>query len=105
MLERTQVDHLAALARLNLTLEEKERFQAQLGDILAYINKLKTVDVTGAEPMAGALPVTNVLRDDIPHESLPQSAALSNAPDRIGAFFKVPRIIEGAEEGDNDASM
>lgn len=104
MIDRNEVDHLAALARLNLTPEEKERLAGELGNILSYIGKLSQLDVTGVEPMAGALPVTNVMRDDVEHVSLERRAAMAGAPDPEAGFFKVPRIIE-EEGGDDDAAV
>lgn len=105
MIDRAQIEHLAGLARLNLTEGEKERFGTQLGDILAYINKLSALDVSGVEPMTGAIPVTNVFRDDVEHISLAQDDALANAPERVGTFFKVPRIIESGEGAGGDETV
>lgn len=104
MIDRNEIDHLAALARLNLTEEEKERLAGELGNILSYIGKLSQLDVAGVEPMAGALPVTNVMRDDIEHVTLERRVVMANAPDPEGGFFKVPRIIE-EEGGDDDAAV
>jgi len=100
--ERSQIDirHLATLARLNLTLDECTKFQEQIEDILAYVDKLSQLNVDGVEPMTTALPVINVFRDDTPHGTLTRDEALRNAPDKEGAFFKVPRIIQDGESQD-----
>jgi len=94
MISREEVRHVARLARLHLTDEEAERMREQLDAILAYIDKLRELDVEGVEPTAHAVPLVNVMRDDALAPCLPQDAALANAPDRAGEFFRVPRIIE-----------
>jgi len=88
------VEHVARLARLDLSAVEKERMGRELDGILTYIDKLRALDTTGVEPTSHAVPVTNVMRDDEPCPSLPQSDALANAPDRQGDLFRVPKIIE-----------
>jgi aspartyl-tRNA(Asn)/glutamyl-tRNA(Gln) amidotransferase subunit C len=104
--KHSQIDigHLATLARLNLKPDECTRFEEQIGDILAYVDKLKQLNVDGVEPMATALPVINVFRDDTPHEMLSRDEAMRNAPDKLGAFFKVPRIIQNGEDNGEDSS-
>lgn len=94
MITREEVQHVARLSRLHLTDEELERMRQQLDAILAYIDKLRELDVEGVEPTAHAVPLVNVMRDDELTPSLSQEAALANAPDRAGEFFRVPRIIE-----------
>ena len=68
--------------------------RAQLDAILAYVDKLRELDVEGVEPTSHAVPLVDVMRDDALAPCLPQEAALANAPDRDGEFFRVPRIIE-----------
>jgi aspartyl-tRNA(Asn)/glutamyl-tRNA(Gln) amidotransferase subunit C len=94
MLSRDEVLHVARLARLHLTEEELERMRAQLDAILAYVDKLRELDVEGVEPTSHAVPLVDVMRDDALAPCLSQEAALANAPDRDGEFFRVPRIIE-----------
>lgn len=94
MISREEVRHVARLARLHLTDDEVERMRQQLDAILAYIDKLRELAVDGVEPTAHAVPLVNVMRDDALRPSLPQDAALANAPDRADQFFRVPRIIE-----------
>ena len=88
------IDRLATLARLALSPAEKERFAAQLGDVLSHIEKLNTIDVTGVEPMAHAFPVTNVWRNDEATPGLSVEETLRNAPARRGDQFSVPRVVE-----------
>jgi aspartyl-tRNA(Asn)/glutamyl-tRNA(Gln) amidotransferase subunit C len=88
------VDHVARLARLELSAEEKERMRRELDGILGYIDKLRALDISGVEPTSHAVPLTSVMRDDVVQPSFPQSEMLRNAPDRSGEFFRVPKIIE-----------
>ena len=88
------VEHVARLARLDLSTVEKERMGRELDGILTYIDKLRALDTTGVEPTSHAVPVTNVMRDDVERPSLPAEDMLANAPDRYREMFRVPRIIE-----------
>jgi aspartyl-tRNA(Asn)/glutamyl-tRNA(Gln) amidotransferase subunit C len=89
-----KLDHVANLARLELTPAEKERFAAQLGDVLAYIAQLNEVDVSGVEPTAHAFPVVNVWAEDVTVAGLPVEAALGNAPEQRDQMFVVPKVVE-----------
>jgi aspartyl-tRNA(Asn)/glutamyl-tRNA(Gln) amidotransferase subunit C len=93
-----QVRHVAKLARLELTDDQIRKFTPQLESILQYVAKIAEVDVTGVEPMAHALPIHNVFREDIPGPSLPLDEVLKNAPETDGPFFKVPKVIGGDED-------
>jgi aspartyl-tRNA(Asn)/glutamyl-tRNA(Gln) amidotransferase subunit C len=93
-IQLADVEHVARLARLALTAEEKERMREQLDRILGYIDKLRELDITGVEPTSHAIPVLNVMRPDEMRPSLPTAEMLANAPDRRDDFFRVPRILE-----------
>jgi aspartyl-tRNA(Asn)/glutamyl-tRNA(Gln) amidotransferase subunit C len=88
------IDHVARLARLALTDEERERLRAQLGMILEHAAKVSEVATDAVPPTASAVRLSNVYRDDVPEPSLPAEAVLRNAPDRDGNRFRVPRIVE-----------
>jgi aspartyl-tRNA(Asn)/glutamyl-tRNA(Gln) amidotransferase subunit C len=88
------IDHVARLARLALTANEKERLRAQLGQILEAAARVGEVATADVPPAASAIPRSNVFRDDEPEPSLPLDEALRNAPDRDGDRFRVPRIAE-----------
>ena len=88
------IDYVANLARIALTPEEKTLFTDQLGDVLTYIKKLQSVDVSGVEPMAHASPVFNVWREDEPEASLPPEVALRNAPAQRDQQVVVPKVVE-----------
>jgi aspartyl-tRNA(Asn)/glutamyl-tRNA(Gln) amidotransferase subunit C len=91
---RAEVEHVARLARLELTEDEQERMTAQLDAILGYIDTLNALDIGGVEPTTTVIPMVSVMRDDEVRPSLDREDALANAPDREDAFFRVPRIIE-----------
>ncbi len=88
------VKHVAHLARLSLTAEEEKKFAVQLGQVLAYVEKLKQLDVSNVEPTAHAAPLTNVTRPDQVHHSLPHEEAMRNAPNQTNGLFIVPKIVE-----------
>jgi len=89
-----QVDYVALLGRLKLTLEEKNKYLAQLDDILKYMDMLAEVPTENVEPMAGPVELYTPLREDEVKPSLPLEEALANAPARAGSSFRVPKIIE-----------
>ena len=92
------VKHVATLARLALPDDRLVKLTGELESILGYIDKLAEVDTSGVEPMAHALPVHNVLREDVPQDALPLEKVLQNAPETDGPFFKVPKVIGGDED-------
>ncbi len=91
---RQEVEHVAKLARLELSEREKEMLTDQLSNILTHFEKLNQLDTKNVAPTSHVLDITNVMRDDTPEESLPQERALANAPDKVTGFYKVPKIIE-----------
>ncbi len=94
MLTREEVEHVAMLARLKLTEEEKGRFSQQLTAILEYMSRLNDLDTRGIEPLAHVLPVSNVFRDDeVRPAGVSREDILSGAPLRENGCFRVPRII------------
>lgn len=89
-----QVRWVAHLARLELSDRELETMTRQLSGIVDYVNQLQQVNTEGIEPLAHALEVHNVFREDELAPSLPVAAALANAPDRRGDFYGVPAVLE-----------
>ncbi len=88
------VDHVAQLARLSLTAEERETFARQLDEVLAYAESIHALDTRDVEPMSHAL-TSEVLRDDVPAPELPREQALAAAPDADSGLFRVPKVIGG----------
>jgi aspartyl-tRNA(Asn)/glutamyl-tRNA(Gln) amidotransferase subunit C len=93
-LSRDDVRKVADLARLKLSDAELDSLGNDLRAIVGYVQVLNEVDTTGVAPMVHAVELQNVLRADVPIESLPRSAALSNAPRTDGEYFLVPAIID-----------
>ena len=89
-----EVEHVARLARLELTPEEKELFAGQMGAILGYVEKLKELNTDGIVPTSHAVPMENAFREDAVQPSIGTEKALANAPERSGTFFAVPKVIE-----------
>jgi aspartyl-tRNA(Asn)/glutamyl-tRNA(Gln) amidotransferase subunit C len=92
------VRHVARLARLAVPDDKLARYAGQLQSILGYVDQLSRVETAGVEPMAHALPVKNVFREDTVRPSLPLEKVLQNAPETDGPFFKVPKVIGGDED-------
>jgi len=88
------VKYVAHLARLNLTAEEEQKFGAQLGQVLGYIEKLRQLDVSQVEPTAHATPLSNITRPDEIRPSISNEDALRNAPAKANGLFLVPKIVE-----------
>jgi aspartyl-tRNA(Asn)/glutamyl-tRNA(Gln) amidotransferase subunit C len=91
---KKEVEHVARLARLELSEQDKEKLTDQLSNILTYVEKLNELDTTGVAPTSHVLDISNVMRSDTPEASLPQERALANAPDKAAGHYKVPKIIE-----------
>ncbi len=87
------VRRIARLSRIELTDAEVHTFARQFPAILDSFEKLQELDTDTIEPMAHAIELHDVFADDVPHESLTPDAALANAPERDGDFFKVPKVI------------
>jgi aspartyl-tRNA(Asn)/glutamyl-tRNA(Gln) amidotransferase subunit C len=88
------VRYTAQLARLHLSEEETARFQAQISQVLTYVEKLESVDVSGVEPTAHANAVFNVFREDTTRDWFTPEQALANAPRSANQLFVVPKVIE-----------
>lgn len=93
-LSERDVDHVARLARLEITAEERGRYLKQLNAVLEHASGLALLDVTGVEPTAHILPLSDVWREDTPAPGLTREEALANAPDKSKGCFRVPKIME-----------
>ena len=92
MITIKEVEHVAKLARLELTEEEKVKFSKQLGDVLEYAQQMNEIDTEGVEPMSHAIPLVNVMRqDEVVHE-FSREELMANAPLKEDGFFRVPKI-------------
>jgi aspartyl-tRNA(Asn)/glutamyl-tRNA(Gln) amidotransferase subunit C len=95
-LDTATVRRIASLARIRLEEDEVGRMQAELNDILGWIEQLQAVPTEGVEPMAGGNPVAVALRmrDDVVTDGGIAEQVLGNAPDREGEYFGVPKVVE-----------
>ena len=93
-IDREQVQHIAALARISLSKDEMEAFTQQLSDILDQFEILQNLDTSGVAPTAHVAGLDNVLRDDEPGSSLESEQSLLNAPRRRGDFFQVRAVLD-----------
>jgi aspartyl-tRNA(Asn)/glutamyl-tRNA(Gln) amidotransferase subunit C len=97
--DKETVNKIARLSRIAINDEEAEKMVGELNGILAWVEQLGEVDVTGVEPMASVIPNKTRLRDDVVNAD-PftggdiRDKVLANAPAREGAFFGVPKVIE-----------
>ena len=93
-LTRKDVEHIAELAKLNLTNEEIERYGQQLSAILDYFEELKQLDTDDIPATASVLPLRNVMRDDEPRQTLTRDEILANAPDQEDGQFRVKAVLD-----------
>ena len=93
-ISREEVEHVARLAHLALSDGELERVGKELNRILEYFRALAEMDTSGVPITSHAIPMLNVYREDEVGESLPVGSIVSNAPDGVDEFFRVPRIVE-----------
>ena len=93
-LDRAQVRHIAALARIGISGDEIDVYAGQLSDIIDQFEALNELDTAGVEPTGHAGDLRAVMRDDSPADSLSADQALSNAPRREGEFFRVRAVLD-----------
>jgi aspartyl-tRNA(Asn)/glutamyl-tRNA(Gln) amidotransferase subunit C len=90
VIEREQVLHVAKLARLGLSDEEVETMAGELSGILEHVDRIAGLDLDEVEPTSHVVELENVLRADVPHQSLSPDVALASAPDPVEGAFRVP---------------
>ena len=93
-LSKAEVEHIAELAKLGLTEEEKEIFRHQLSAILEYAQRLQELDTDAIPPTAQVVPLQNVMAPDVVRPSLPREDILANAPASQDGMFRVKAILE-----------
>ena len=96
MKQTIDVAYVAELARLELSEAEKSTFQGQLETIVSYVEKIGELDLAGIEPTMHGQALVNVFREDVVMPSMDRERFLANAPERNGAEFKLPKIVEDA---------
>jgi aspartyl-tRNA(Asn)/glutamyl-tRNA(Gln) amidotransferase subunit C len=93
-IDRAVVDHVARLARLALTLDERDRLVEQLSSILEHINVISEAETSATEATASVLPLTDSMTEDIARPSEPVAALLANAPAQEDGYFRVRAVLE-----------
>lgn len=91
---RDTIEHIAGLARLNITEAEKDKLTLEMENILSYVDKLNELDTSGLKPMEHVIPLKNVLREDKVEKSYNRDKMLANAPSSEDGCFKVPKVVE-----------
>jgi aspartyl-tRNA(Asn)/glutamyl-tRNA(Gln) amidotransferase subunit C len=94
MISLEDVEHIAKLARLSLTDEEKKKYASQLSRLIDHFQQLNEIDTSSIEPVSHILPIVNVLREDKVSPSYNRDELLANAPEKENGFFKVPKITD-----------
>jgi aspartyl-tRNA(Asn)/glutamyl-tRNA(Gln) amidotransferase subunit C len=89
-----EVEHIATLARLELTAEEKERYRQQLSDILEYASRLQSLETSGVLPTSGIIPGQSTMREDASRPGLKREDLLQNAPEVENFQYRVPPVLE-----------
>lgn len=93
-LEKSEVEHVAALARIELTEQEKEKYSKELGAILTYVEELDKAPTSSIDSIEQISGLENIVREDNIAESLSNEEALKNAPDKENGFIKTKKIFE-----------
>jgi aspartyl-tRNA(Asn)/glutamyl-tRNA(Gln) amidotransferase subunit C len=93
-LDAATVRRIAKLARIRVDDGEVATLQAELNAILGYVEQLGEVDVAGVEPLSGGAQMAMRMREDVVTDGARAEAVLANAPDRVGEFFAVPKVVE-----------
>jgi aspartyl-tRNA(Asn)/glutamyl-tRNA(Gln) amidotransferase subunit C len=93
-MDKATVKKIATLARLNVTEAEQEKYAAQLGGILKWVEQLNEVDTTNVAPLASVVNTSLTLRPDVVNDGGIQQDVLANAPESLEGFFVVPKVVE-----------
>ncbi len=93
-ISKDDVKHIAFLSRLELDDKKLDQFTGELDEIITYAHKISSLDTENVPPTTHAVPVGNIMREDIVQPSLSNEEALANSPDKEGPYFKVPRLVE-----------
>ncbi|MBC7958443.1 MAG: Asp-tRNA(Asn)/Glu-tRNA(Gln) amidotransferase subunit GatC [Vallitaleaceae bacterium] len=91
---KEQVTHVANLARLNLTEEEKEVMTKDMASIISFVDQMNGLDISEIKPTDHIIPINNVFRDDVVKPSMNREELLRNAPEQENGCYSVPKIVE-----------
>lgn len=93
MIKKEGVEHIAHLAKLELTEEQKELYSKQLSNVMDYVEQLSKVDTKGVKPLLTPSDIEKHYREDIVEKNFPVEEKLQNAPDKVGNLIKVPPVV------------
>ncbi|MBS4913798.1 MAG: Asp-tRNA(Asn)/Glu-tRNA(Gln) amidotransferase subunit GatC [Veillonella sp.] len=93
-ISRDEIKNIALLSRLSVDEAHMEQVEKALNDVLSYVEELEELDLDGVQPMAHAVPLQNVFREDVVKPSLDHKLALQNAPEENDGYFTVPRVVQ-----------
>ncbi|MEN6313660.1 MAG: Asp-tRNA(Asn)/Glu-tRNA(Gln) amidotransferase subunit GatC [Clostridiaceae bacterium] len=88
------IEHIADLARLNISEAEKEKFTLEMEKIISYVDKLNELDTSNVKPMEHVIPIRNILREDVVTGSFDREKLMENAPSQEDGCYKVPKVME-----------
>jgi len=88
------IEHIADLARLNISEAEKEKFTLEMEKIISYVDKLNELDTSDVKPMEHVIPIRNILREDVVTGSFDREKLMENAPSQEQGCYKVPKVME-----------
>lgn len=91
---KEQVEHVAHLARLNLTEEEKVQMTTDMEAIIEFADQINSLDIADVKPTDHIIPINNVFREDVAAPSMDRDKLLSNAPNQENGCFSVPKVME-----------
>jgi aspartyl-tRNA(Asn)/glutamyl-tRNA(Gln) amidotransferase subunit C len=91
---RETIEHVAQLARLNLTEAEIVKLTSEMENIISYVDKLNELDTSNIQPTAHVMPLKNVFREDVAKESYDREKLLANAPSKENGCVQVPKVVE-----------
>ena len=92
------IDHIAHLARLSFTGEDKEAIKNDMNNIIDFMGKLNEIDTDHVEPLVFMSDRVNVLREDIPQKTITHEEALRNAPKKDSDYFRIPKVLDKTAE-------
>lgn len=93
-ISEAEINKIALLSRLEVPADKMDTLAKELNDILTYVAELNSLELDDVEPMAHAVPLQNVFREDVVRPSLDHDLALSNAPEEEDGYFRVPRVVQ-----------
>ncbi len=93
MIDKKTVDHIAKLARLEVSEAQAQEYSEQIGKVLKYFEQIEAIDTKGIEPLVSPTDIESFWREDVVAQELTAEEITANAPEKIGNLFKVPPVV------------